>query len=48
MRDKYLNLAWELKKLGNMRVTVIPIVNDILATVSKGLERGLEELEISG
>ena len=31
-----------------MRVTVIPIVIGVLGTVSKGLERGLEELEIEG
>ena len=24
--DKYLDLAWELKNFGNMKVTVIPIV----------------------
>ena len=29
-----------------MRVTVIPIVTDTLGTVLKGLEKGLEELEI--
>ena len=25
-KDKYLNLAWELKKLWNMLVTIIPIL----------------------
>ena len=44
--DKYLNLARELKKLWKMRVTMIPTVIGVLATVLKGLERGLEELGI--
>ena len=34
-RDKYLDLARELKKLWNMKVT-IPIVNGTLHTVTKG------------
>ena len=36
-RDKYVNLARELKRIWNMRVTVIPIVNGALSTVTKGL-----------
>ena len=44
-RDKYLDIAREVWKL---RVMVIPIVNDILRTIPKGLERELEELEIIG
>ena len=43
---KYLDLARELKKLWNMKVTVISIVNGVLRTVPKGLEKELEELEI--
>ena len=35
-RDKYLDLARKLKKLGNMKVTVIPIVIGALGTVTKG------------
>ena len=35
-KDKYLDLAREPKKLWNMRVTVIPIVNVALGTVTKG------------
>ena len=46
--DKYLDLARELKKLWNMKVKVIPIVVGALGTVPKGLERGLENLEIRG
>ena len=39
-RGKYLDLVRELRKLWNMRVTVIPIVIGTLGTVPKGLERG--------
>ena len=45
-KDKYLDLARELKKLWNMIVTVIPIITGALATVTKGLLQGLEDLEI--
>ena len=34
-RDKYIDLARELKKLWNMKVTVIPIVTGELGTVTK-------------
>ena len=37
-----------LEKLWNMKVKVIPIVVGALGTVPKGLERGLESLEIRG
>ena len=47
-RDKYLDLARELKKLWNMKVTIIPIVIGALGTVTKGLIQGLDELEITG
>ena len=36
-RDKYLDLARELKKLWNMAVTIIPIVIGAFGTVTKGL-----------
>ena len=36
-RDKYLDLARGLKKLWNMKVTVIPIVTCALGTVTKRL-----------
>ena len=41
-RDKYLDLARELKKLWNMKVTVVPIVVDALGTVppKSGKETG--------
>ena len=47
-KDKYLNLVWELKKLWNMKVTVILIVIGVLGTVTEGLLKGLEDLEIRG
>ena len=46
-KDKYLLLARELKKLWNMKVTVIPIGFGALGTVTKCLVRGLEDLEIT-
>ena len=45
-RDKFLDLARELKKLWNMKVTIIPIVIGSLGTVTKGLVKGLEDLKI--
>ena len=36
-KDKYLDLARELKKLRNMQVTIIPIVIGAFDTVTKGL-----------
>ena len=45
-RKKYLDLAWELKKLWNMKVMVIPVIVGALGTVPKGLERGLTGLKI--
>ena len=45
-KDKYLDIARELKKLWNVKVTMIPIVIDALGTVTKELVKGLEDLEI--
>ena len=47
-RDKYLDLARELKKLWSMKVTIIPIVVGAFGTVTKGLLKGLEDLEVGG
>ena len=47
-KDKYLNLARELKKLWNMKVAIIPIVIGAFGTVTKGLLKGLEDLEVGG
>ena len=42
-KDKYLNLARELKKLWPIKVTIIPIVIGAFGTVTKGLLKGLED-----
>ena len=47
-KDKYLDLARELKKLWNMKVMMVPIMNGALGTISKGLLKGLEDLEVGG
>ena len=47
-KDKYLDLARKLKKLWNMKVTVTPIVVGVFSAVTKGLIKGLEDLEIKG
>ena len=46
--SKYSDLARELKKLWNMKVTVMPVVISTLGTAPKSLIRELEELEIGG
>ena len=48
-KDKYLYLTRELKKkLWNIKVTIVPIVIGALGTVTKGLLKGLEDLEVGG
>ena len=47
-KDKYLNLSRELKNLWNMKVTIIPIVIGAFGTITKGLLKGLENLEVGG
>ena len=47
-KDKYVDLARELKKLWNIKVMVIPIVIGAFCTVTKGLIQGLEDLQIRG
>ena len=44
-KDKYHNLTRQLKKLRNMKVTIIPIVIGALFTVTEGLLKILEDLE---
>ena len=46
-KDKYLDLARELKKLWNMKVTIVPIGIGALSTITKGLLKGLEDLEFA-
>ena len=44
--DQYMSLVGELKKIWNMKVTVITIVIGAIGTVTKGMVNKLEELEI--
>ena len=43
-KDKYLDLAREIKKMWNMKVTIEPIVIGAICTVTKGLLKGPEDL----
>ena len=45
-KDKYLDLARKLKKLWNMKVMIVPIVIGAFGTITKGLLKGLEDLEV--
>ena len=45
-KDKYLDLAWELKKLWNMKVTIVPIMIDAFGTVTEEWSKGLEDLDV--
>ena len=47
-KDEYHDLARELKKRWNIKVTIIPIVIGAFDTVTKGLLKGLEDLEVGG
>ena len=47
-KDNYLDLARELKNLWNMKVTIVPIVIGAFGTITKGLLKGLEDLEVGG
>ena len=47
-KDKCLDLARELKKLWNMKVTIVPIGIGGFGTVTKGLLKGLEDLKVGG
>ena len=42
-KDKYIDLATVLKKLWNMKVTIVPIVIGAFAKTTKGLLKGLED-----
>ena len=42
--DKYLDLTRELKKLWNMKVTVIPVVVGVLGIISKGFRKKTGEI----
>ena len=45
-KDKYLEIARELEKLWNMKVKIVPIVIGALGTITKGLLKGLEDLQV--
>ena len=47
-KDKYLDLTRELKKLWNMKVTIVSIVIGAFGTITKGLLKSLEDLEVGG
>ena len=47
-KDKYLNLARELKKLWNMKGTIVPIGIGTFGTITRGLLNGREDLEVGG
>ena len=44
--EKYLDLARELKKVWNMKVTVVPLVVGALGTPAKALEKRLKTIGI--
>ena len=46
-KDKFLGLASDLKKLWNMKVTIIPIMIGTFGTVTKGLLKEVDDLEIT-
>ena len=47
-KDKYIDLARQLKKLWNMKVTIVPIVIGAFGTITKVLLKDLEDLEVGG
>ena len=47
-KNMYLDLGRKLKRPWNMKVTIVPIVIGAFGTISKGLLKGLEDLEIDG
>ena len=46
--DEYLDLARELKRLRNMKVTIVPIVFGASGTLTEGLLKDLDVLEVGG
>ena len=47
-KDKYLDFARELKKLWNIKMKIIPMVIGAFGTITKGLLKGLVDLEVGG
>ena len=46
-KDKYLNLARELKKLWSMKVTIVPIVTDALEMADLEVVGRVETIQIT-
>ncbi len=46
-KDKYFDLARELKKLWNTKVMIVPIVTAAFGIITKGLLKGLEDWKLS-
>ena len=47
-KEKYIDLARGLKNLWNMKLTIIPIMIGAFGTVTKGLLKGMGDLEVDG
>ena len=47
-KDKYHVLDREVKKQWNMKLTIMPIVIAAFGTVTEGLVKGLEDIEVRG
>ena len=47
-KDEYFDVARESKKLRNTKVTSVAMVVDVLGTMTKGLLKGLDDLEDRG
>ena len=46
--DKYMDLAWELKRLLCIKVKMIPLIDGVIGAVPKGLEKRRRQLEVRG
>ena len=46
-KEKYHDFARELKKQWNMEVTILPIVIGAFGTITKGILKGLDDLEVA-
>ena len=46
--DNRMTITRKLKNLWNMKVTIVPIVVSAFGTITKGLLKGLEDLEVGG
>ena len=46
--DKFIDLISELNNLWNMKVRIVPIVVVAFGTITKGLLKGLDDMEVGG